>query len=132
VNDEREAMRGDLRVRLQIAHGALSVLAQQDPRRQLATAPAPDAPAKLHELYDVPKLLESTRPDLATGLPLLIRLREQAEELQRLRDAVRDVLAFAPSARAPAPRPSYAEAQTSAELFDHLRTVFGEDGEAKS
>jgi len=62
--EEARAEAADLRVRLQRAHGALAVWREADPVRAFRNQ------------YDLPKLLEETRPDGASGLHLLMELRE--------------------------------------------------------
>lgn len=89
---EEQATSAELRRRLQRAHGALYAF------RALASAPKPfkdwewadaaSAFAELQATCSLPELLESTRPDTASGLPLLARLRELTADGVRLRTIV--------------------------------------------
>jgi hypothetical protein len=75
----------DMRIRLQKAHGALSVF--RDP--QTGGKPVSewtwnqDALRDIRALYeDLPKLLEATRPDAASGVEILDELRRTREALE--------------------------------------------------
>lgn len=95
--DVERARSAELRVRLQRAHGALFAFRMPEDVNQPLSAWRwnPDAMRDLQALYDLPKLLESTRPDTATGADYLDRRRALVELLRecalRLRVA-RDIL----------------------------------------
>lgn len=91
--EKLHAENADMRVRLQKAHGALSVFRHPEdgghkPRAQWRLNPY--ASRDFGERYNLAELLEETRPDAEMGLELLVELRE-------LREAAEAVPAIAPT-----------------------------------